>query len=89
MKKQRKSITLDERQKRLLLYLSLLAAAVFLAIFDRGQLWLVIGLGAGILYGLARDWIFTRKKKGAQENLPEVSTENKQTVENKTENDEK
>ncbi len=84
MKKQKKSATMDERQKRLLMYLSLLAAAVFLAFYDPSQLWLVIGLGVGVVYGLANDWIFSRKKKRTPENQAELSTKNQETVENKT-----
>jgi|GEM_PF-5373512 len=89
MKKQKKSATMDERQKRLLMYLSLLAAAVFLAFYNPGQLWLVIGLGVGVLYGLANDWIFSRKKAKTPENQAELSTKIQETVENKTTDDEK
>lgn len=85
MKKQRKSVELDERQKRLLLYISLLIGAIFFAIWDPTQLWLVIGLGIGIVYGLANDWIFNRKKPSQAEQPPEVSTKIAETVENKNE----
>lgn len=88
MKKQRKKVELDERQKRLLLYVSLLIGSIFFAIWDPSQLWLVIGLGVGIVYGLANDWIFNKKKQEKPEQPPEVSTENAETVENKKETDE-
>ena len=90
MKTEKKHIYLDERNKRLLLYLSLLAAAVFLGIHDPGGLWLSVGLGAGVLYGLASDWIFSRKKDGKTTNViqgEKLSTENVETVENKTQNE--
>jgi hypothetical protein len=89
MKMQKKHIYLDERNKRLLLYLSLLAAAIFLGIHDPGGLWLSVGLGAGVLYGLASDWLFSRKKDGKAgppEQNEKVSTEAAGTVENKSEN---
>lgn len=82
MKKEKKGRTLDERSSRLVMYLSLLAGAVFFAFYDPSSLWLCFGLGAGILYGIANDWIFPRRKK---EQPPEVSTEKPETVENKTE----
>ncbi|HEX3026947.1 MAG TPA: hypothetical protein VHR42_06945 [Clostridia bacterium] len=82
MKKQRKKIEMDERQKRLLLYVSLFIGAVFFAIWDPTQLWLVIGLGIGIVYGLAHDWIFTRdKKKNEPEPPTEMSMEEPESVE--------
>ena len=83
MKKERKHVYLDERNKRLLIYLSLLAAAVFLGIQDPNGVWLSFGLGAGVLYGLANDWIFSRKKKGQAEQATKDSTEIAETVENK------
>ncbi len=87
MKNQKKKIELDERQKRLLLYVSLLIGAVFFAIYDPTQLWLVIGLGVGIVYGLANDWIFNRKKEEEPEQAAELSTKEEETVENKRETD--
>lgn len=85
MKKEKKHIYLDERSKRLLIYLSLLAGAIFLGIQNPDGLWLSIGLGVGILYGLANDWIFHRKKDETQKQAEKVSTEIAETVENKSE----
>jgi hypothetical protein len=82
MKKERKKREFDDRSKRLLLYLSLLIAAVFLGIYNPEGLWLAIGLGAGILYGLLSDWVFSRR--GKAENANKLSTEKSETVENKT-----
>jgi hypothetical protein len=84
MKKERKAIYLDERNKRLLIYISLLAAAVFIAIQDPHGIWLSIGLSVGILYGLASDWIFNRKKKKqSSEQLPESPAKIEESAENK------
>jgi len=88
MKKERKHVYLDDRTKRLMIYLTLLFAAVFFAIQDPNGLWLSIGLSCGILYGLASDWIFNRKKKSNKEDNGKNSTEISQTVENKTEKSE-
>jgi len=84
MKKERKHVYLDDRTKRLMVYLSLLCAAVFFGIKDPNGLWLSIGLSGGILYGLASDWIFNRKKKSNKEDNGKNSTEISQTVENKS-----
>ena len=65
--KTEKDVVLEERQKRLMLYLSLLAGAISLALWDPSQLWLVIGLGVGVLYGIANDWIFNKKGKNQLE----------------------
>ena len=59
MKKKRKSIELDEQKRRLLVYLNLLAAAVFITIHNPEGLWLPIGLTVGI----AVDQILFLKKK--------------------------
>jgi hypothetical protein len=82
MKKQRKPVYLDERGKRLMIYVSLLFAAVFFAFQSPDQLWLSIGLGAGILYGLIHDFISSRKEKNTAEQSGEVSTKIEKTVEN-------
>ena len=82
MKKERKKREFDDRSKRLLLYLSLLAAAIFLGIHNPEGLWLAVGLGAGILYGLLSDWVFSRRRKA--ENADKLSTEKPGTVENET-----
>ncbi len=83
MKKQRKPVYLDERGKHLLIYVSLLFAAVFFAFQSPDQLWLSIGLGAGILYGLIHDFVMSRKEKKTADESGEVSTEIEKTVENK------
>lgn len=87
MKKQRKPVYLDERGKHLLIYVSLLFAAVFFAFRSPDQLWLSIGLGVGILYGLINDFITSRKEKKAAEQNGEVSTEIEEAVENKDDSD--
>ena len=88
MKKERKHVYLDDRTKRLMIYISLLCAAVFFAIQDPSGLWLSIGLSGGILYGLASDWIFDRKKKSDKEDNGKNSTEISQMVENESKNPE-
>lgn len=77
-----KKRNMTPRARRLMFYLSLLAAAVFFAVQEPGQLWLAIGLGAGLLYAIASDWIFGRKKK--TEDPVRFSTETEETVENKS-----
>jgi hypothetical protein len=88
MKKQRKPVYLDERGKHLLLYVSLLFAAVFFAFRSPDQLWLSVGLSAGIVIGLIGDFIRSRKEKKAA-GQDEVSTEIEETVENMGDSDNK
>ncbi len=80
MKRERKKPQIDERKKRLLVYLSLLAAAVFIGIFNREGLWLAVGLGAGILIALVIDLAGSRRKSA--EKPSGFSTKNSETVEN-------
>jgi hypothetical protein len=70
----------DARTKRLFFYLSLLAAAVFFAARDPDQVWLAAGIGAGLLYAIASDWIFGRGRK--TKDPEKLSTKNEETVEN-------
>ncbi len=59
MKKKRKSIELDEQKKHLLIYVSLLAASIFITIGNPEGLWLPIGLTVGVII----DQILLKKKK--------------------------
>lgn len=77
-----KKRNITPRARRLMFYLSLLAAAVFFAVQEPGQLWLAIGLSVGLLYAVASDWISGRKKK--TEAPAQFSTETEETVENKS-----
>lgn len=81
MKKTGKKRNTDPRARRLMFYLSLLAAAIFFAFQQPDQLWLVIGISAGLLYAIASDWLFGRKKK--PEAAAPLSTEKEEPVENK------
>jgi phosphotransferase system glucose/maltose/N-acetylglucosamine-specific IIC component len=89
MKKQRKPVYLDERGSHLLIYASLLVAAIFFAFRSPDQLWLSIGLGVGILYGLINDFLTSRKEKKTAEQDEKVSTKIEETVENKDNSDDK
>lgn len=81
MKKQKKPVYLDERGSHLLIYASLLVAAIFFAFRSPNQLWLSVGLGVGILYGLIQDFVVSRKKSSEQDE--QVSTKMQETVKNK------
>ena len=85
--KTEKDVVLDERQKRLMLYLSLLASAIFLALWDPSQLWFVIGLGVGVLYGLANDWIFNKTQKTNRDSRQNFQQKNQKRWKTKKKNE--
>ncbi len=65
--KKRQPAEISEEKKRLLIYLSLLAAAVFFAIQNPAQSWLAIGLGIGLAVAYGPQgirWLKNRKENG-------------------------
>lgn len=62
--KKRKSIELDEQKRHLLIYLSLLVAAIFITVQNPEGLWLPIGLTVGIVIDQLS--IIKRKKQDAK-----------------------
>ena len=70
--KKRKSIELDDQKKHLLIYLSLLAAAIFIAIQNPEGLWLPIGLTVGIV--IDQFSIIKRKKTDAKSVVVEAES---------------
>lgn len=82
MKKNGKKAETSEHSKRLMFYLSLLAAAAFFAFTGPGNAWLAIGLSAGILISLLIDVINRWRDRKNAANGSEVSTETEETVEN-------
>jgi phosphotransferase system glucose/maltose/N-acetylglucosamine-specific IIC component len=87
--KKKKSVYLSERGSHLLIYSSLLAAAIFFAFRSPDQLWLSVGLSVGILYGLIHDFVISRKEKKTAGQDEKVSTEIEKTVENQDTSDNK
>nr|WP_319489606.1 hypothetical protein [uncultured Caproiciproducens sp.] len=62
--KEKKSVKLSEKKKHLLMYLSLLAAAVFFAIQNPNESWLAISIAIGLAISYAPEgirWIKSRK----------------------------
>lgn len=78
MKKKWKDIELDEQKKHLLIYLSLLAAAIFIAIGNPNGLWLPIGLALGVV---ADQILFIKKKKENAKNAISVADSEKEDSE--------
>ncbi|WP_312695481.1 hypothetical protein [Caproiciproducens sp.] len=70
--KKRQPVEMSEEKKRLLIYLSLLAAAVFFAIQNPAQSWLAIGLGIGLAAAYGPEgvrWLKNRKEN--EKTIPE------------------
>jgi len=76
--KKRKDIELDEQKKHLLIYLSLLAAAIFIAIGNPEGIWLPIGLALGIVVDQV---LFFKKKKENAKNAVSVADTEKEDSE--------
>lgn len=65
--KKRQPVEMSEGKKRLYIYLSLLAAAVFFAIQNPAQSWLAVGLGIGLAVAYGPEgvrWLKNRKENG-------------------------
>jgi len=70
-----KDIELDEQKKHLLIYLSLLVAAIFIAIGNPEGIWLPIGLALGIVVDQV---LFFKKKKENAKNVVSVAPTEKE-----------
>lgn len=82
MKTKRKHVELDEQKKHLVIYSSLLAAAIFITIGNPEGLWLPIGLAVGIIFD---QFFFFKKKRENAKNKLDVNTsekDNDETIEN-------
>ncbi len=73
-----KDIELDEQKKHLLIYLSLLIAAIFIAIGNPDGIWLPIGLALGIVVDQV---LFFKKKKENAKNAVSVADTEKEDSE--------
>ena len=73
-----KDIELDEQKKHLLIYLSLLIAAIFIAIGNPDGIWLPIGLALGIVVDQV---LFFKKKKENAKNAVSVAPTEKEDSE--------
>ena len=64
MKNKKKRIELNEQQKHLLIYVSLLAAGIIIVIGHPEGLWLPIGLAVGLI--IDQFLIFQKKRENAK-----------------------
>lgn len=71
----KKKVALDEQNRRLLIYLSLLAAAIFIAIRNPDGLWLPIALAVGI--AVDQLLAFRSKRRGEKTSQAEADRESK------------
>jgi 1,4-dihydroxy-2-naphthoate octaprenyltransferase len=78
MMKKWKDIELDEHKKQLLIYLSLLAASIFIAIGNPSGIWLPIGLALGIV---VNQILYIKKKKEKAKNAVSVADSEKEDSE--------
>ena len=72
MKNKKKRIELNEQQKHLLMYVSLLAAGIIIVIGHPEGLWLPVGLAVGLV--IDQFLIFKRKRENAKTPVSHVDT---------------
>lgn len=73
MKNKKKRVELNEQQKHLLIYVSLLAAGIIITVGHPEGLWLPVGLALGLV--IDQFLIFKKKRENAKN--PEFHTDEK------------